>query len=50
MAVNMWGKLQKQILFILLIELFFVVAKRNVVQLSEDNWKEMLDEEWMVEL
>jgi len=36
-------------LFILLIELFFVVAKRNVVQLSEDNWKEMLDQEWMVE-
>jgi hypothetical protein len=50
MAVNMWRKLLKPSLFILLIELFFVVAKRNVVQLSEDNWKEMLDQEWMVEL
>ncbi|GFG39811.1 hypothetical protein Cfor_10586 [Coptotermes formosanus] len=49
MAVNMWRLLRKHSLFVLLIELFFVVAKRNVVQLSEDNWKEMLDEEWMVE-
>jgi len=45
----MWRTLLKPSLFILLIELFFVVAKRNVVQLSEDNWKEMLDQEWMVE-
>jgi hypothetical protein len=50
MAVNMWRKPLKQSLFILLIELYFVVGKRNVVQLNEDNWKEMLDQEWMVEL
>jgi len=50
MAVNMWRKLLKPSLFLILIELLFVVAKRNVVQLSEDNWKEMLDQEWMVEL
>jgi hypothetical protein len=50
MAVNMWGRLFKHSLFILLIELYIVVGKRNVVQLNEDNWKEMLDKEWMVEL
>jgi hypothetical protein len=50
MAVTMWRQILKLSLFILLIELFFVVAKRDVVQLSEDNWKEMLDQEWMVEL
>lgn len=50
MAVNMWGKLLKQSLFILLIELYFVIGKRNVVQLNEDNWTEMLEKEWMVEL
>ncbi|XP_069677516.1 thioredoxin-related transmembrane protein 1 isoform X2 [Periplaneta americana] len=49
MAVNMWGKLLKQSLFILLIELYFVIGKRNVVQLNEDNWTEMLEKEWMVE-
>jgi hypothetical protein len=50
MSVNMWRKLLKQSLFILLIELHFAVGKRNVVQLNEDNWEEMLDQEWMVEL
>jgi hypothetical protein len=50
MAVNMWRRQVKQSLLMLLIELYFVVGKRNVVQLNEDNWKEMLDQEWMVEL
>jgi hypothetical protein len=50
MAVNMWRKALNQSLFILLIELYFAAGKRNVVQLNEDNWKEMLDKEWMVEL
>jgi hypothetical protein len=50
MAGNMWSRQLKYSLFILIIELYLVVGKRNVVQLSEDNWKEMLDKEWMVEL
>jgi hypothetical protein len=50
MAGSMWSKQLKHSLFILVIELYIVIGKRNVVQLSEDNWKEMLDKEWMVEL
>jgi hypothetical protein len=50
MAVNMWNRVLKHGLFILTIEICIVVGKRNVVQLNEDNWREMLDKEWMVEL
>jgi hypothetical protein len=46
----MWSGLLRQGLFMLIIELCIVVGKRNVVQLNEDNWREMLDKEWMVEL
>jgi hypothetical protein len=50
MAVNVWNRLVKHSLFILIIELYIVVGKQKVVQLNEDNWREMLDKEWMVEL
>ncbi|KDR13281.1 thioredoxin-related transmembrane protein 1-like [Zootermopsis nevadensis] len=49
MAVNMWRRPLNLSLFILLIELYFVVGKPNVVQLNEGNWKEILNQEWMVE-
>lgn len=25
-------------------------SQKNVIELNEDNWKDMLDNEWMVEL
>jgi hypothetical protein len=50
MAVRMCSRLVRQSLFMLIIELYIVVGKQNVVQLNEDNWREMLDKEWMVEL
>jgi hypothetical protein len=46
----MWSRLVKHSLFMLIIELCIVLGKQNVVQLNEDNWREMLDKEWMVEL
>lgn len=50
MAVKVWSRLVKDSLFMLIFEICIVVGKQNVVQLNEDNWKEMLDKEWMVEL
>lgn len=50
MAINVWTRLVKHSLFMLIFEICIVVGKQKVVQLNEDNWKEMLDKEWMVEL
>ncbi|PNF15645.1 hypothetical protein B7P43_G15600 [Cryptotermes secundus] len=49
MAVKVCSRLVKHSLFMLIFEICIVVGKQKVVQLNEDNWKEMLDKEWMVE-
>ncbi|KAJ9588366.1 hypothetical protein L9F63_018292 [Diploptera punctata] len=49
MAATIWAKLLNICLFLLLINLYSVFGKQNVIQLNEDNWREMLEEEWMVE-
>ncbi|CAG2068057.1 unnamed protein product, partial [Timema podura] len=49
MALSMCRQIFRISFLLLLTHIYFVVGKRTVVQLNEENWEEMLTNEWMVE-
>ncbi|XP_067007173.1 thioredoxin-related transmembrane protein 1 [Anabrus simplex] len=49
MASNMWRRVLRISLVLIFLQLYCVVGKDNVIKLNEDNWEEMLTQEWMVE-
>lgn len=50
MATLEWFGFLKYLILFLTLPQLNVEGKQNLVNLNEDNWRDMLEGEWMVEL